>query len=93
MDETGALAKAGVRTCPGHKLLELREDCAVFEDNARFVIEEPCDAAVISLGIRPVNNLKEELKELPNVVAIGDAEQLGRIPQAVAAAYEAALNL
>jgi 2,4-dienoyl-CoA reductase-like NADH-dependent reductase (Old Yellow Enzyme family)/thioredoxin reductase len=93
MDETGALAKEGVRTCPGHKLLELRDDCAVFEDNAGYVIEEPCDASVISLGIRPVNNLKDELADLPNVVAIGDADKLGRIPQAVAAAYEAAIAL
>jgi hypothetical protein len=79
--------------CPGHKLLELREDAAVFEDNAGFVIEEPCDVAVVSLGIRPVNNLKEELADLPNVSVIGDAGQLGRIPQAVEGGYKAALAL
>jgi 2,4-dienoyl-CoA reductase-like NADH-dependent reductase (Old Yellow Enzyme family)/thioredoxin reductase len=93
MEEEGALAKAGVRMCPGHKLLELREDAAVFEDNAGFVIEEPCDVAVVSLGIRPVNNLKEELSDLPNVAVIGDAGQLGRIPQAVEGGYKAALAL
>jgi NADPH-dependent 2,4-dienoyl-CoA reductase/sulfur reductase-like enzyme len=93
MEEEGALAKAGVRMCPGHKLLELREDAAVFEDNAGFVIEETCDAAVVSLGIRPVNNLKEELSGLANVFVIGDAEQLGRIPQAVEGGYKAALAL
>jgi NADPH-dependent 2,4-dienoyl-CoA reductase/sulfur reductase-like enzyme len=93
MEEEGALAKAGVRMCPGHKLLELRSDAAVFEDNAGFVIEEPCDVAVVSLGIRPVNNLKEELADLPNVSVIGDAGQLGRIPQAVEGGYKAALAL
>jgi 2,4-dienoyl-CoA reductase-like NADH-dependent reductase (Old Yellow Enzyme family)/thioredoxin reductase len=93
MEETGALAKAGVRMCPGHKLLELRADAAVFEDNAGFIIEEPCDIAVVSLGIRPVNNLKEELADLANVSIIGDAGQLGRIPQAVEGGYRAALAL
>jgi 2,4-dienoyl-CoA reductase-like NADH-dependent reductase (Old Yellow Enzyme family)/thioredoxin reductase len=93
MEETGALAKAGVRMCPGHKLLELREDCAVFEDNAGFVIEEPCEAAVVSLGIRPVNQLKEELAGMDNVFVIGDAEKLGRIPQAVEGGYRVAMEL
>jgi NADPH-dependent 2,4-dienoyl-CoA reductase/sulfur reductase-like enzyme len=93
MDETGALAREGVRTCPGHKLLELQSDCAVFEDNAGYVIKEPCDAAVISLGIRPVKDLEESLSKNYKVIAIGDANQLGRIPQAVAAGYEAAIGL
>jgi 2,4-dienoyl-CoA reductase-like NADH-dependent reductase (Old Yellow Enzyme family)/thioredoxin reductase len=93
MDEEGALAAGGVRTCPGHKLLELKEGAAVFEDNAGFVIEEPCDAAVISLGIRPVKDLEETLSADYKVIAIGDASQLGRIPQAVAAGYEAAIGL
>jgi pyruvate/2-oxoglutarate dehydrogenase complex dihydrolipoamide dehydrogenase (E3) component len=93
MDEEGALANGGVRTCPGHKLLELKEGAAVFEDNAGFVIEEPCDAAVISLGIRPVKDLEEALSADYKVISIGDASKLGRIPQAVAAGYEAAIGL
>jgi NADPH-dependent 2,4-dienoyl-CoA reductase/sulfur reductase-like enzyme len=93
MDEEGALANGGVRTCPGHKLLELKEGAAVFEDNAGFVIEEPCDAAVISLGIRPVKDLEEVLSADYKVISIGDASKLGRIPQAVAAGYEAAIGL
>jgi hypothetical protein len=40
-----------------------------------------------------VNNLKEELADLPNVSVIGDAGQLGRIPQAVEGGYKAALAL
>lgn len=93
MDETGSLAKAGVRMCPGHKLLEIREDAAVFEDNGGFIIEEPCDAAVVSLGVRSVNNLKDELADLPNLFIIGDAEKTGRIPQAVAAGYRVGIEL
>ena len=93
MEETGSLAKAGVRMCPGHKLLEIRKDAAVFEDNGGYIIEELCDAAVVSLGVRPVNNLKDELADLPNVFVIGDAAQLGRIPQTVAAGYRTAVDL
>jgi 2,4-dienoyl-CoA reductase-like NADH-dependent reductase (Old Yellow Enzyme family)/thioredoxin reductase len=93
MDVTGALARLGVRTCPGHKLVEIKEHSVIFEDNAGFTIEEPCDAAVVSLGIRPVSNLVAELSDLQNVFAIGDADKLGRIPQAVSAGYETAIKL
>jgi NADPH-dependent 2,4-dienoyl-CoA reductase/sulfur reductase-like enzyme len=93
MDVTGALAKLGVRTCPGHKLVEIKEDKVIFEDNAGFTIEEDCDIAVVSLGIRPVSNLLQDLADMPRVYAIGDASKLGRIPQAVSAAYETAIAL
>jgi 2,4-dienoyl-CoA reductase-like NADH-dependent reductase (Old Yellow Enzyme family)/thioredoxin reductase len=93
MDVTGALAKLGVRTCPGHKLVEIKEDKVIFEDNAGFTIEEDCDVAVVSLGIRPVSNLLQDLADMPRVYAIGDASKLGRIPQAVSAAYETAIAL
>jgi NADPH-dependent 2,4-dienoyl-CoA reductase/sulfur reductase-like enzyme len=93
MDVTGALARLGVRTCPGHKLVEIKENSVVFEDNAGFLIEEPCDAAVVSLGIRPVSNLTEELSERDHVYTIGDAGKPGRIPQAVESAYQISLKL
>lgn len=93
MDVTGALANLGVRMCPGHKLIEIKEHSVIFEDNAGFIIEEDCDAAVVSLGVRPVSNLVEKLKKMPNVFVIGDAKKLGRIPQAVKSGYETAIQI
>ena len=94
MDATAALARLGVRTMPGHKLLEIREDGIVLEDNAGFRIEESCDAIIVALGVRSTNVLKEQLKDIPNVLVAGDAVRGGRrIPDAIHEAFKAAYQL
>lgn len=94
MDETSRLAKSGVRTMPGHKLAEIRENSVLLEDTAGYQIEIPCDAVVMCLGVRPVNQLKEELEGLENVYLLGDAEHSGRrVTDAVHAAFDAAYHL
>ena len=91
MDATAALARLGVRTMPGHKLLEIHENGILLEDNAGFRIKEPCDAVIVALGVRAVNHLQEELKDLPNVIIAGDAQRGGRrIPDAIHEAFRAA---
>lgn len=94
MDATGALARMGVRTMPGHKLKEIRSDAVILEDNAGYSIELPCDAVVMSLGVKSVNGLENELADLPNVFVLGEASKAGyRVPQAVHPAFEAAYHL
>ena len=94
MDATAALARLGVRTMPGHKLLEIREDGIVLEDNAGFRIEESCDAVIVALGVRSTNVLQEQLKDIPNVLVVGDAVRGGRrIPDAIHEAFKAAYQL
>ena len=94
MDATAALARLGVRTMPGHKLLEIREDGIVLEDNAGFRIEESCDAIIVALGVRSTNVLQEQLKDIPNVLVAGDAVRGGRrIPDAIHEAFKAAYQL
>lgn len=94
MDEQGMIAKSGVRTMPGHKLLEIRKDSVLVEDTAGICLELPCDAVVMSLGVRSVNSLKDELSDLNNVIVLGEAAVPGqRVPQAVHPAFEAAYNL
>lgn len=93
MDVVGALTRAGVKMFTGHKLIEIKEDQIILELQAGSNVEKSCDAVVLSLGIEPVNNLKDELKELKNIYSIGDAATIGRIAQAVAAGYEIAYNL
>lgn len=94
MDATAALARLGIRTMPGHKLLEIREDGIVLEDNAGFRIEESCDAIIVALGVRSTNVLQEQLKDIPNVLVAGDAVRGGRrIPDAIHEAFKAAYQL
>ena len=93
MDATAALARLGVRTMPGHKLLEIRRDGILLEDNAGFQIEEPCDAVIVALGVRSVNTLREQLEDMPNVIVAGDAQRGGRkIPDAVHEAFRAGVS-
>ncbi|MBR1566664.1 MAG: FAD-dependent oxidoreductase, partial [Oscillospiraceae bacterium] len=94
MDEEALTAQSGVRPMPGHKLVEIREDSVLIEDTAGYQIELPCDAVVMSLGVRSVNALKEELADLPNVIVLGEADKAGqRVPQALHPAFEAAYRL
>ena len=94
IDEEALTAQSGVRPMPGHKLLEIRSDSVLLEDAAGYQIELPCDAVVMSLGVRSVNGLRDELADLQNVIVVGEAEKAGqRVPQAVHPAFEAAYNL
>lgn len=94
MDATSHLTQAGVRTMPGHKLVEITKDHVILEDIAGYQLELPCDVVVMSLGVRSVNNLKEELSDLERVFVIGDAEKSGRrVPQAIHFGFEAAYGL
>jgi 2,4-dienoyl-CoA reductase-like NADH-dependent reductase (Old Yellow Enzyme family)/thioredoxin reductase len=94
MDEEGQIARTGVRTMPGHKLVEIRKDGVLIEDTAGYQIDVPGEAVVMSLGVRAANALKDALKGLENVILIGDAAKAGqRVPQAVHGAFEAAYNL
>ena len=52
------------------------------------------DAVVMSLGVRSVNNLVEELATCSNIFVLGEAEKAGqRIPHAVHRAFELANQL
>lgn len=94
MDETSRLAQSGVRTMPGHKLAEIRKDNVLIEDAAGCQVEVPCDAVIMCLGVRSINQLKEELSDLENVYLLGDAEKAGRrVTDAVHAAFEVVYHL
>jgi 2,4-dienoyl-CoA reductase-like NADH-dependent reductase (Old Yellow Enzyme family)/thioredoxin reductase len=94
MDEEGQTVRAGVRPMPGHKLVEIRKDSVLIEDAAGYQLELPCDAVVMSLGVKPSNALKDELSGQENLFVLGEAEKAGqRVPQAVHGAFEAAYKL
>ena len=94
MDETSRLAQSGVRTLPGHKLAKIEKDKVLIEDAAGYQTEIPCDAVIMCLGVRPVDQLKEELSDLENVYVLGDAQKSGRrVTDAVHEGFEAAYSL
>ena len=94
MDERGTLARLGVVTMPGHRLVEIKGHSIIVADNADFQIEVECDSVVVSLGVRSVNPLEEELSGIENIHVIGEAKQAGkRIADATHAAFQVAYNL
>lgn len=94
MDETSRVAESGVRAMPGHKLAEIHKDHVLIEDTAGYQVSLPCDAVIMCLGVRSVNQLEEELTDLEHVYMLGDAKKSGRrVPNAIHEAFEAAYSL
>ena len=94
-DEMERLVPAGCKFMAGTKLLEIRDDAVAVEDvktGKRSSI--PADAVVLSMGVRPVPDLEEGLKEKGlRVIRIGDAVKSGTIANAVHSAYNVAVTV
>ncbi len=81
----------GVKFITGHKLTQITETGVTLEpvgtDNIRV---EKFDNVVLSLGVRPVNDLYSEFRAIcQRVEVVGDAEKQGKIADATFSAYEA----
>ncbi|MBP5458975.1 MAG: FAD-dependent oxidoreductase [Clostridia bacterium] len=88
------LTKAGVNMLAGHKLIEVNDAGVVLEepDAQRKTVE--VDAVVLSLGVRPVNDLAAAAKKIADkVVLVGDANKPGKVVNATRAAMEAVAGL
>lgn len=91
---TANLLAHAVGMCPSHKLVSIETDKAVFEKCEGGVVEIPCDAVVMSLGVRPNNTLeKDALAFCGKVFSIGDARTVARIAQAVSAGNDIGRSL
>ena len=53
----------------------------------------PCDAIIMSLGVRPLGLDKDILAQADLTFTVGDAEGAGRIAKATHEAYKAAMSL
>lgn len=86
---------AGVQTVLGHKIL--RVDGAGVTVASVASGEErvlPADLVVVALGVRPVAELYNEIKDaFPHVCKLGDSVKPGFIVHATTAAYETAASL
>lgn len=91
MDDIAAIKKMGIQAYLGYKLLEIGEKAVLAENGEGRQERFPCDAIVLSIGVRSDKNIIDELSDLPKVIIVGDAANGGkRIADAVHSAFEAA---
>lgn len=95
IDVMSRIIPLGVKLTPKHKLVEIKDNEAIFETtDTKEIVKESFDSIVISLGVVSNTELVEEIKvQFEKVVILGDAIQCGRIEQAVRTGYEAAYNI
>lgn len=85
-----------VKFLTSHKLIGIDDDGVNLEN-----IKEDCqvhikaDFTVLSLGVRPDNELYNELKDSSDyrVINIGDCKKIGRIANATESAFEAVMSI
>ena len=79
----------------GKRLVSIKPDCIVAEDvKTKEMQRFAADNVVLSLGVRPVNELAEKLKEVgTKVFTVGDAVKSGRIAEAIHSAFDAAMRV
>ncbi len=80
---------------PGHRLVGIRNNTAIFEQTGSGEQDEfAFDEFVVSLGTRPNTELTVELEAaFDKVIYLGDAKKAGRIEQAIRTGYLAAATL
>ena len=95
MDVIPKLEERGSLLLPGWKLVEMREDSVELEDVkvAGRYKNVPCDAIIMSLGVRPAGLDSAITALAPKVYTVGDADKAGRIAKATHEAYKAAMAL
>lgn len=74
------------------KIVEIKKDAIVLSNDEKGQFEYPCDTVVLALGVRSNNDLYTELKDIANVVVIGDAKKAGMALDATREGYLAGLN-
>ena len=79
----------------GKKLISILETELVLEDTSDGKQESlQTDQVVLSVGVRPVNELYQNLKgQCSKLYLIGDAEKIGRIADATRSAFNVAVSL
>ncbi len=94
-DEMEKIKKYDTELMPGQRLMKITEDSIILEDiKTSEITTVQVDEVVLSLGVRPVNNLVQELDgKVPQLVTVGDAVKSGRIAEACHSAYNAAMQI
>jgi NADPH-dependent 2,4-dienoyl-CoA reductase/sulfur reductase-like enzyme len=87
-----SLQDNGVEMLTNTKVLEIRDDGVVVEENGTSRTL-PADLVVMAIGSRPNAALAKELEDKYPVTVVGDAFAVGKALDGINAAYKAALEL
>jgi len=88
------LKDAGVRMLTNTKVIAIRQGCVVVETPSGKA-ELQADTIILAAGYRSENALADKLKDVFGgaVYVIGDAERVGKLPDAIRAGFELGLRL
>lgn len=91
-DELMRLEEYNVSFHTGKRLMKVTPDSIIVEDvKSSHMTEFPADCVVLAMGVRPANQLYNELyKNTKNVYIIGDASSSGTIANATRSAFDIA---
>ena len=94
-DEMERIGKYETEFLTGKRLVKILPDRIIVEDTKTSMLSEILvDGVVLSLGVRPVNELAKKLDgKYKYVVAVGDAKKSGRIADAVHDAFNAVMRI
>lgn len=83
------LKEKGTEFYLSKKLVSIADDGIIVEDvKTKSSLRIPADAVVLALGARSENTLYEQIKNMPNVYAVGDTSKVGRIADATMSAFK-----
>lgn len=94
-DELSRIEPYGTEFITGKRLMKIEPDHVVLEDVRTAELSRiDADEVVLSMGVRPVNGLYNQLKDAGvNVYKVGDATSSGTIAHAVHSAYSTAVAI
>ena len=76
-----------------HRLVEITKDGCVFQKADGTEVVAPCEAVVLSMGMRPNKAFAEQFKDFPNYRVLGTNDTYSAIGPAVESGYLAAYHL
>ena len=94
-DELMRIKPYGTEFVTGKRLMKIEKDHVVLEDvRTKKLSKIEAEEVVLSMGVRPVNELYNRLKDMGvNVYKVGDAVSSGTIAHAVHSAYDTAAEI
>lgn len=94
-DEMSRIQQHDTVFLTGKRLMKITPESVILEDvKTSMLTTLPADHVVLSMGVRPVDDLRRALAgKLERVYTVGDANASGTIADAVHSAYEAAVNI
>ena len=94
-DEMERISKYDTKILTSTKLCDIGENDVTVEEKDGTQKKIKADYVVLAMGVRPVNGLAEELKNLgqDNVYCVGDAVKSGTIAHACHSAYDTVMQI